>query len=181
MRYRVFTAASVLSLMLCLAMLALWMISYWEDFSIGYTSNDVQRLRRTAVGLEAGGGQILFSWLSADYTATPRATKVARRGMPRAGFYHGAEEHTKSSFLGGWGAHFRIGGKMNAIDTAKAFVVIPYWLPFTLLAVLPFVRWRSRRRARKAPGHCASCGYDLRASKDRCPECGAPIPAEAKA
>ena len=35
-------------------------------------------------------------------------------------------------------------------------------------AFLPF----RRRRKRKKLGLCVSCGYDLRGSKDRCPECG---------
>ena len=52
-------------------------------------------------------------------------------------------------------------------------VLIPYWAPVCLFAVLPVAGLV--RRARRYPAdHCHRCGYDLRASPERCPECGTP-------
>jgi hypothetical protein len=57
------------------------------------------------------------------------------------------------------------------------FVVMgtPYWAPAALMALLPAVRVAQliRRRRRTSRQVCAVCGYDLRATPDRCPECGA--------
>ena len=54
-------------------------------------------------------------------------------------------------------------------------LVVPYWM-VVLATALPLVgivfrAVRGRRRTRA--GLCAACGYDLRASPERCPECGA--------
>jgi hypothetical protein len=44
-------------------------------------------------------------------------------------------------------------------------------LPFVLLILIAFGDLR-RRQTRADEGRCAHCGYDLRATPDRCPECG---------
>src|SRR4051812_21395107 len=58
----------------------------------------------------------------------------------------------------------------------------PYWFIMLLTAILPTARlavWRRRaRRLRMHPTLCQHCGYDCRATPDRCPECGW-VPADA--
>ena len=49
---------------------------------------------------------------------------------------------------------------------------ISYWLPFAALRLLPAARAVMSLRRRTPLRVCRSCGYDLRASPGRCPECG---------
>ena len=55
--------------------------------------------------------------------------------------------------------------------------VVPYWVVF-LISLIPITCSAiiQRRKAMRCArfGLCPTCGYDLRASPDRCPECGKP-------
>ncbi len=51
---------------------------------------------------------------------------------------------------------------------------VPLWMPTLLFAGLSYVSVAPvyRRRKRKKLGLCVKCGYDVRGSEERCPECG---------
>jgi len=51
-------------------------------------------------------------------------------------------------------------------------LAIPLWIPTVICALATLAIPFHRHRKRKKLGLCLKCGYDLRASKERCPECG---------
>jgi hypothetical protein len=71
-------------------------------------------------------------------------------------------------------ADLRIGGTTRCDFVDYSICVVPYWLLF-VLGLTPSLASRIARRiraGRRSAGLCAACGYDLRATPDRCPECG---------
>jgi hypothetical protein len=55
------------------------------------------------------------------------------------------------------------------------FVGLPIWFIMLAALLFPSARIVRRIRHRSRPGLCQSCGYDIRASPDRCPECGTTV------
>jgi hypothetical protein len=64
------------------------------------------------------------------------------------------------------------------VRTERTYLTIPFWgvvvIPILLLGA--FLIPLRRKRRNRSNANCPKCNYDLRASKDRCPECGHPIP-----
>jgi hypothetical protein len=70
-----------------------------------------------------------------------------------------------------------------AIDGSLLRLRVPIWSILLVLSILPLrtaiLSWRRRRRERmREAGLCVRCGYDLRASSGRCPECATAIDAD---
>ena len=81
-----------------------------------------------------------------------------------------------------WGFRITRDGHIDYADsqfvTEFTFVEVPFWALLMTLAAVPatWIRTYRNRRHRRAAGHCPSCGYDLRATPERCPECGTEPP-----
>ena len=66
-------------------------------------------------------------------------------------------------------------GSLANTRTVRTVVNLPLWMPclvFVAYPTLAFIRGPLRRYRRRKRGLCVTCGYDLRGSPERCPECG---------
>jgi hypothetical protein len=59
---------------------------------------------------------------------------------------------------------------LRVVEFSAAYLFVPSGIFMCIVA-----RHRARRRKRLQKGLCVTCGYDLRASEGRCPECGAEV------
>jgi hypothetical protein len=123
-----------------------------------------------------GGG----FWFSANPRSGPERLSgwYRTRGRPRSTLasnswdWHGAGFALRRARVQDLGA-----GIPASVTGRYAAVVIPAWFLATLTAAQPAV-WVTRRlrlrrkRQRTLKGLCPRCGYDLRATPKRCPECG---------
>ena len=185
MKRCLFTILSALSLLLCVAVVVLWVRSYAVGESITwYRFNRLVTGRYTAaIGHPAASdseyrvgssdGFITFSqrrvdsYTTFDEDVTPPPITYRREptSLVRATHF-GIDYHASRDRL------------ERRQQMSRRRFVIAYWLltlatlPLPLLWGVFAIAARRRKRIRMRSKSCPSCGYDLRATPDRCPECG---------
>lgn len=162
---------------------AAWMTSYWRYHSITWTDT------RRFVSIISGGGRLTLThqfWENG--TAASPGWSLSSRSLPP--FWDTNDPqigyHRFAGFA--WG---EVWVPLASGNTTLSFhvppyrlIAVPYWFIATLLS-LPLIRAliaSRRRRRRIARQLCPDCGYDLRATPGRCPECGcSDVPNDARA
>ena len=173
MRRRLLNLLTALSLLLCAAVCVLWARSYGGSEWATYA---------TAGGrfclTQSCRGAIFLIWGQAGRGEEFSAGWTLFRGVNARDMTWIRPEPTYT-FLGlGFAStsNAETGGASHWVSVPH-----PYLLAATLLlpARRAWVRVQDRRR-RNRVGLCRACGYDLRATLDRCPECGASAPAPSR-
>ena len=162
----------VLSLPLFVTMGSLWVRSHWASDEIAFL------VGRHDVLFVSGVGAFRLTWYSdRPIRLEPGWTVIAP--SPQSPL-----ELCSYQLLGigfDYGDDYAVAGFPRQRHRT---LVLPYWFT-TTLAALPAILWSAtlikRLRRRSRPDHCRSCGYDLRVTLGRCPECGTwaqPIPVD---
>jgi hypothetical protein len=174
----------LVSLLLLIGTTFAWAYSYWVYDTFRHDLN-YNTATQTHVFIDRySNTQGQLTWLRQSWTFPhdsfdpPPAESIWSR-EPASSFQTPRDTLANRLGFGQWTARFP---KNAAIPIDYRQIWCPHWLIAALAAVAPqaWLIARFRRRRRHLAGHCLSCGYDLRATPDRCPECGA-TPARAVA
>jgi hypothetical protein len=176
-------AVAALSLILFAATVTLWVRSHWASDDVTRESTDGRRFWSWSFA-HAGRGRLLLVRHAIVYSAAGTRDPAGQRwdwtsGPPSADWPTVAA--SAGSDVRGWEfaafAHrWRDERKPYGADRCD-WVELPLWSPAAVFCLVwaaglaAHVR-RRRRLWRARHGLCAACGYDLRATPERCPECG---------
>ena len=181
MTRRLLNLLTALSLLLCILVAALWVRSHWMFDEVywlrpaqtnGHPSYDVRRVA-------SGRGRLSFTYFRSSGMQDGSELSMWAAGgdwSPRVKSYPALPVTADPAGVCWSGAGFSI-QNLSGDPYRFAFfrrLTLPTWL----LAVVPLssllasTARRLRRQRRRNRGACVSCGYDLRATLDRCPECG---------
>jgi hypothetical protein len=83
---------------------------------------------------------------------------------------HGPQNNDFGDVKFVWISHRKIPGPFG--DWFEYRFVVRFWILALLFSIAPSLWIRCVTRPRRLPGQCRGCGYDLRATPERCPECG---------
>jgi hypothetical protein len=173
---RTFVAATiVLNTLLCLASLVMWVRSSFaaDIFSLQtarrFDDNPLEQIENVSYSLWSDSGTVMVVRRRGTFgTAIHELQSLPRReGERRWVRLRTSPGSVRLAGLGSERIRFFHQGNVDAIDAWSA----PHWVLAIMFALAPLI-WFLRRRRRIPAGHCQACGYDLRETPDRCPECG---------
>ena len=163
----IFNAAAAISLVLCVAVVALWVRSHWVVDRLNYSGY----LRDVACA--SNRGRFIFL-VGEHYQAHPAyGGQYTRETIFDPGFSTGVSIRERPLAWMGFFFSGRIAGPLGT----GYLLILPDWL-LCLALLVPPARWvwGWRRDRLQRDGHCAKCGYDLAGNTSGiCPECGTPI------
>ena len=182
-RGRRFHIAAGLSLGLFLALLTTAVCSVFvQGYWIRQTIDRQRRIAWFPEVFTLDDGVAGYSLLRTDFDQQRLATYYSGEELAFGswdGRWHYEAQSRRPGVIGGLTVfrlrHENLPSTKPGETMTATVIVLPLWLPLLLTSILPTIamlRWRRAHR-RLAAGRCRHCGYDLRASPDRCPECGA--------